>query len=874
MGIYNNYAQMNIVSAIAAFRTVNTESGRFVWINRGKIVATDNANISSSIREIDRYVRENFLFHDKSSVKEYILLQELNKYYDRQITHYAGLSNRYKGILSRALAYCSPSYKSESLEASELHAWLLSASQQLKERTVSLSKSLTFNLPINQGHQKKTNRHRKKALELNMQLSQANLQSSDVFKSSTNSLPIQMFNFGLKDANKHIQLQKLNAQYQGQSCHDIGEKRTEHALQLLNQIVFEGDYSSGIQSDEDIKCLSRIVQNRVNHYAYSQSINKSFLAGQVAPALLKEIQENVELLDDAKSIKVLAIKSGTTSFSIPGGWTNHYISYEFRKEGNDYYFVIHNRGDHSNDARIHGKLAFKEESTGKTFGKTIVKIKTNKEALKDETFLEKIILAQFGIRGDNNKKVYDIIHDYFISSKKGTIVKNNVELELEKLFRLLPKCVGQAKETILSKAMELIEKDESFQSHQLYGTCSESNFATLENQLASPLVLKVLERFTLGRMQDQLNKRVQAGEYADEMQSIDILKEHVKRRVDELDGELLLLRSCEVNALNSLALKSKQPITQIEKAEFIKCIKEGRLNLQNVPQELRDDRDVVLAAIEKNGLDLQYAAKKFQNDPTIVLVAVKQNGLALEFASEELRNKNEIVIPALCKTLHAFQHVSNRIKNDKEFIDGAMMGLGATVLNYASKEIRNNKDFMLQCVKKKGLVVMYASDELKKDKEIAAASIISTNGIAIAFLPKEWMSDADFILSLFKQESKLGEFVLNKVSSELFSDRNFMRRLVKIKGITLKYASEELRRDKKIVRAAIKQDPQALRYAPKSLRGDSKVVMQVLKRDGTVLEHVSNRFKDDRAFVSVAANQNKAALVHASNRLRSCPELA
>ena len=60
-------------------------------------------------------------------------------------------------------------------------------------------------------------------------------------------------------------------------------------------------------------------------------------------------------------------------------------------------------------------------------------------------------------------------------------------------------------------------------------------------------------------------------------------------------------------------------------------------SLAYVLEDLRKDRDVVLAAVQQNGLALQYASEDLRKDRDVVLAAMEQNGYAIEHASPELK---------------------------------------------------------------------------------------------------------------------------------------------------------------------------------------------------------------------------------------------
>lgn len=61
-------------------------------------------------------------------------------------------------------------------------------------------------------------------------------------------------------------------------------------------------------------------------------------------------------------------------------------------------------------------------------------------------------------------------------------------------------------------------------------------------------------------------------------------------------------------------------------------------------QELKNDRDVVIAAVKHDGYALQYVSNEMKNDKDVVMIAVEQDGGALQYASFRLKNKRDVVM--------------------------------------------------------------------------------------------------------------------------------------------------------------------------------------------------------------------------------------
>lgn len=92
------------------------------------------------------------------------------------------------------------------------------------------------------------------------------------------------------------------------------------------------------------------------------------------------------------------------------------------------------------------------------------------------------------------------------------------------------------------------------------------------------------------------------------------------------------------------------------------------LLLQRASETIRDDIDVVEAAVEKNPLALQFASNHLRNTISIVQSAINKNGLALEFASNDIRSKFNIVLRATKQNKDALKFAHPSLKKDVSFI--------------------------------------------------------------------------------------------------------------------------------------------------------------------------------------------------------------
>ena len=69
--------------------------------------------------------------------------------------------------------------------------------------------------------------------------------------------------------------------------------------------------------------------------------------------------------------------------------------------------------------------------------------------------------------------------------------------------------------------------------------------------------------------------------------------------------------------------------------------------LSNTTEELKGDREIVMAAVSQFGPALKYATEELKGDHEIVMAAVSKQGMALEYATEELKGDRDIVLAAV-----------------------------------------------------------------------------------------------------------------------------------------------------------------------------------------------------------------------------------
>ncbi|VHO04274.1 DUF4116 domain-containing protein [Candidatus Rhabdochlamydia sp. T3358] len=133
-----------------------------------------------------------------------------------------------------------------------------------------------------------------------------------------------------------------------------------------------------------------------------------------------------------------------------------------------------------------------------------------------------------------------------------------------------------------------------------------------------------------------------------------------------------------------LPLINKIPKLPSKEAVLGAVSKDGML-LEYVPAHLKEDIEIVNAAIKNNPEALSFASKQ------VVLTVVGENGMLLQYVPEDLKEDIEIVNAAIKNNPEALSFVS------REVASGFIIQR-SELLKYASNDLKEDQDFILELI--------------------------------------------------------------------------------------------------------------------------------------------------------------------------------
>ena len=275
-------------------------------------------------------------------------------------------------------------------------------------------------------------------------------------------------------------------------------------------------------------------------------------------------------------------------------------------------------------------------------------------------------------------------------------------------------------------------------------------------------------------------------------------------------------------------------------------------------EDLRNDFEIVAAAVEQDPASLRFASASMVSNEGIVLAAIHatceesclscEKHFPLRYASQDLRRDSDLVLTA---TLHG-----------EGF--GGDHNLHAA-LRYAATELRSDVDFALQALVSSCYpwkVWKELSSQCRRNEAVALAAITEMRGYW-----KEFGHSVEM-----RGNWEPGCAMVDEIAFTFNDEPKIMFEVLQLNGALLSWAADSIRNNKTVVLAALEASKDCSNIifinASSRLRNDKAVVLAAVRKSWRAIEYVSARLQDDREVLVAALALGVGALQFASNELR------
>jgi hypothetical protein len=227
-------------------------------------------------------------------------------------------------------------------------------------------------------------------------------------------------------------------------------------------------------------------------------------------------------------------------------------------------------------------------------------------------------------------------------------------------------------------------------------------------------------------------------------------------------------------------------------------------------RSIRNDKDIVLAAISRNDQEFQFASRELKRDPDVILAAAKDSyNPLLSWLDTDLRDSKELMLKVLRllqqKGISSnYDYLPDRLKLDRD-IRLELVAKEVYYYEYMPNEMKKDEEFVRQCIVRNPVVMEYVKNEnITNDKEFVLAN---PDTFPFAFMLRR---DREVVMQLV---DKCGwKFVAPHMIGEMQSDIKLWRTILSVDGCLLEYAAPNIKSNIELVRHAVSNNPQSIRY--------------------------------------------------------------
>lgn len=213
------------------------------------------------------------------------------------------------------------------------------------------------------------------------------------------------------------------------------------------------------------------------------------------------------------------------------------------------------------------------------------------------------------------------------------------------------------------------------------------------------------------------------------------------------------------------------------KKEALDLILVDGLAIKNCSEDLRNDEEIALLAIDGEYESLNYVGEKLKTKSNFMAKALAVNGCVLECLDSVSKSDFNICKKAINNSNGmAFKSVSKELSNNQELIEEFLIVMPGgenriPLLRYAGEAIKNNKSFVKHLIESingdSGTVLLYANNEISSDLEMIKLALNHTK--------YDYLKTTDYVFDENHEANK----IIKLLNEEIQADFNRIKDPVK-----------------------------------------------------------------------------------------------
>ena len=212
-------------------------------------------------------------------------------------------------------------------------------------------------------------------------------------------------------------------------------------------------------------------------------------------------------------------------------------------------------------------------------------------------------------------------------------------------------------------------------------------------------------------------------------------------------------------------------------------------SFEHFPPEYRDNEDIAKKVVGDDAGCFKYLSERLRNNKEIAIIAASGSWYALEEMPDAMLDDKDVVLSAVQNHdfIRGIEKISDRLKKDIEIVIASVLKANSS-LEYFPDEFKNDNKVIEACLKGDGSAYKYFSERFKNDRNIALQMSAKYN-FDLSAAPEIFRSDKEIVKNAVKEN----DYNYQYIGKELLSDLDYLRELYIINDRILSRMDEEIK---------------------------------------------------------------------------------
>jgi len=274
---------------------------------------------------------------------------------------------------------------------------------------------------------------------------------------------------------------------------------------------------------------------------------------------------------------------------------------------------------------------------------------------------------------------------------------------------------------------------------------------------------------------------------------------------------------------------------------WARSVLSGDATLDEVPEDVRQNSEVVYSAfrcfLQQYDRSIYSGVFIDDDDSLVYPMTLQDPSVFRRLIDESLLRPRDV------------QWASEEIRGDRDAMLAAIEK-DATSFAFASEVLLANRSFVLAAVQRKGECFRCVSEDMQSNLQIAKAAVWQ-DGVMLDYVRGEARYNHKLLRAAkawWWRSNRAKSVGIRNAPEDIRADKKVMLWWIERYPLYLQFASEALRAARDVVLAAVRQNGEALQFASESLRADSELVLAACQEDLHAMAHASKALCEDVDF--------------------------